>query len=254
MHPYSFIKGNQADEKISSFYRIAFCSITVGAIIYYTTKVYIDPLLLRYPEMTPLIHLCSFISGVPSTLAIYYLFHKLTDVYFWKKNVVRFFFNITVPNINGEWIGIAKIYDREGGTSESRPVKLCIQQSWGSLGISLLASKHISESRGASIRTAPNGYVVFYNYEATKKYKFSDISNIDHHHSHVGAARLYIPIIKGNTYLDIIKLQFYTEDLLRGSIHLKKVEDYYEGVKCEMKELDEILEPILRERRKSEIG
>lgn len=221
LHAYSY--GIEDDERIRVIYKLAIYSGVLGLVLFFVAK---DPLRAALQKWEIDAGVADFILSVPSTLAFFLFLYKNLEHHMWKWKPVRWVLGITVPNLTGCWGGKARLYGPSGEFTESSPVYVSIRQRWRRIAIALNGPRHKSDSQGASVHLCADGFVVRYSYFAVMKYAFSKEIDITdgRSSSHVGFARLYAKMVEGEVILDSLKIQFFTDDLRRGSIRLKKMD------------------------------
>ena len=176
---------------------------------------------------------------------MYFSLYKKVEKTLWKNKFWRKYLGITTPILEGRWAGEVRSFDRDGKQSRSAPVHLSIMQSWRNISISVSSNRHKSSSQGCSIRLEADGYIIRYTYFAIKKYKFTPLEDdsLNEHFSHVGNARIYVPITESGCVENrLIKMQFYTENLDRGSMHLTKTKNWNAELQGESDSVKEYLE------------
>jgi hypothetical protein len=100
----------------------------------------------------------------PSVLGIYGALYKLLDIWLWKKPFMCKLGLVRVPNLAGRWEGHAtSSYDGHG---TQYPIRLCIEQSWTRLLVTLDSATSRSDSVTAAILIdKPNCVVLTYQYQ-----------------------------------------------------------------------------------------
>jgi hypothetical protein len=123
---------------------------------------------------------------VPSVFGVYMILLALFDQHGWKWRIIRTLHLVSVPNLNGTWVGT--IRSSADAFSKKHNVSVSIKQNWTSICITLQAENSHSFSRIAGvIIDDPTGIVLSYEYQ--------NIPNVDAvrtMHIHFGSARLQL--------------------------------------------------------------
>jgi hypothetical protein len=261
MHIYSYSGRVESDERIAVAHRIAWMALAISAIIYFLFVHFGERLLPK--DQNGVLQrdgvFIGFLLTSPSALGLFHFLYARISASWWKVPFWRFALGISVPNLNGRWVGECVTHYPDGSMKTSKDIELTVLQDWRTICIGINGLLHKSDSVGAGIRRVSDGWIINYQYIAIRKLKSPNKENINvsplekdsehqvaeggdplRHQTHVGAARLFIPddhdgdatrtrVQRETTAERInpekIKLQFFTEHLRIGHMWFSRPEE-----------------------------
>ncbi|MBS1960497.1 MAG: hypothetical protein JST80_13550 [Bdellovibrionales bacterium] len=149
-------------------------------------------------------------SVLPTASLIFFVLYFLFDRFFWKWRWVRFFFQISEPDISGEWHGTLK----SSAIDAESPMKVSIKQTWSKMGITSPFEHSNSCSFSAVFFADKAQPRIIYNYENIPHIRQSETMT-----RHIGTVELFL-----STNGDELVGTYFTsgERHTNGTIRLKK--------------------------------
>lgn len=126
------------------------------------------------------------LASITSAVGMYQVFYYVFDHFIWKWRVFRKLGLVTVPDLNGQWVG--KIKSSYGSDAKDYQIDVFITQQWSKILIRLDTGESHSKSIATSFLTDdPSSPELVYVYDNDPKAMTSESM-----HAHRGTAKLRI--------------------------------------------------------------